>query len=100
MNRGLAVPISYKLLAPVEEHTEENMKMANILGWCIELVSRQYNVRVLLPPYLLFEPFEYLTYNSFSYFRCKRFSWWQMISWMVPKPEEENNVGTKKTTLA
>ena len=48
MNRGLAVPISYKLLAPVEEHTEENMKMANILGWCIELVSRQYNVEVLL----------------------------------------------------
>ena len=48
MNRGLAVPISYKLLAPVQEHTEENMKMANILGWCIELVSRQYNVEVLL----------------------------------------------------
>ena len=48
MNRGLAVPISYKLLAPVEEHTEENMKMANILGWCIELVSRQYNLGVLL----------------------------------------------------
>ena len=46
MNRGLAVPISYKLLAPVEEHTEENMKMANILGWCIELVSRKYNVGI------------------------------------------------------
>ena len=48
MNRGLAVPISYKLLAPVEEHTEENMKMANILGWCIELVRRNYNVVVVL----------------------------------------------------
>ena len=48
MNRGLAVPISYKLLAPVEEHTEENIKMANILGWCIELVSRKYNAGVLL----------------------------------------------------
>ena len=63
MNRGLAVPISYKLLAPVEEHTEENMKMANILGWCIELVSRQYNVEVLL----LFESFEYLTNQSFPF---------------------------------
>lgn len=41
MNRGLAVPISFKLLTAVEEHTEENMKMANILGWCIELVSTQ-----------------------------------------------------------
>ena len=39
MNRGLAVPISYKLLTPVEQHTEENLKMANIVGWCIELVS-------------------------------------------------------------
>ena len=63
MNRGLAVPISYKLLAPVQEHTEENMKMANILGWCIELVSRQYNVEVLL----LFESFEYLTNQSFPF---------------------------------
>ena len=64
MNRGLAVPISYKLLAPVEEHTEENMKMANILGWCIELVSRQYNVEVLL---LSFESFEYLTNQTFPF---------------------------------
>ena len=63
MNRGLAVPISYKLLAPVQEHTEENMKMANILGWCIELVSRQYNVEVLL----LFESFEYLTNQTFPF---------------------------------
>ena len=65
MNRGLAVPISYKLLAPVEEHTEENMKMANILGWCIELVSRKYNAGVLLlSPFIIFEPFEYSTYQS------------------------------------
>ena len=55
MNRGLAVPISYKLLAPVEEHTEENMKMANILGWCIELVSRKYNAGVLLlSPFMMY----------------------------------------------
>ena len=40
MNRGLAVPITYKLLTPTERHTEEQMKMANILGWCIELVSK------------------------------------------------------------
>ena len=39
MNRGLAVPMSYKMLTPAELHTEENLKLANIVGWCIELVS-------------------------------------------------------------
>ena len=39
MNRGLAVPMSYKLLTPAELHTEENLRLANIVGWCIELVS-------------------------------------------------------------
>ena len=39
MNRGMAVPISFKLLTHPADHTEENMRLANILGWCIELVS-------------------------------------------------------------
>ena len=39
MNRGLAVPISFKLLTSAEKHTEDSIKLANILGWCIELVS-------------------------------------------------------------
>lgn len=39
MNRGMAVPISFKLLTHPSEHTEENMRLANILGWCIELMQ-------------------------------------------------------------
>ena len=39
MDRGIAVPISFKILAPPEEHTQEKLKMANILGWCIELMQ-------------------------------------------------------------
>ena len=32
MNRGLAVPMSYKMLTPAELHTEENLKLAkNVL---------------------------------------------------------------------
>ena len=50
MNRGLAVPLSYKLLAPTEDHTKENLRKANILGWCIELVSKvQYYLSSLVP---------------------------------------------------
>ena len=39
MNRGLAVPLTFKMLVPVERHTEELMHKAYIVGWCVELVS-------------------------------------------------------------
>ena len=35
----MAVPISYKLIAPKEDLNEENLKLSNILGWCVEFVS-------------------------------------------------------------
>ncbi|XP_013786084.1 uncharacterized protein LOC106470103, partial [Limulus polyphemus] len=38
-NRGLAVVMSYKLLAKPEELTAENIKSAQILGWCIEMLQ-------------------------------------------------------------
>lgn len=39
MNRGLAVSLSFKLLASQDQITPENMKKAHILGWCIELLQ-------------------------------------------------------------
>ncbi|XP_076307995.1 farnesyl pyrophosphate synthase isoform X3 [Tachypleus tridentatus] len=38
-NRGLAVVMSYKLLAKPEELTAENIKLAQILGWCVEMLQ-------------------------------------------------------------
>lgn len=39
-NRGLATIMSYKLLETPERLTPENIRLANILGWCVEMVSR------------------------------------------------------------
>lgn len=38
-NRGLAVVLSYKMLAPSGELTEENMRLAQYLGWCVEMLQ-------------------------------------------------------------
>ena len=38
-NRGMAVPISFKLVAPKDDLTPENIRLSNILGWCVEFVS-------------------------------------------------------------
>ncbi len=38
-NRGLTVPASFRLLAQEEELTEENLRLASILGWCVELLQ-------------------------------------------------------------
>lgn len=39
MNRGLAVSLSFKLLAAPDLVTPENIRLAYILGWCIELLQ-------------------------------------------------------------
>ena len=78
MNRGIAVPMSYKLITPVEQHTEENLKLANIVGWCIELVG--YNSIIINLRYLTFEIMiiiqqqKLLFLLSFFASRCKHFS--------------------------
>lgn len=38
--RGLSTVIAYKILEKPENLTPENIRLANILGWCVELVSR------------------------------------------------------------
>ncbi|XP_020292649.1 farnesyl pyrophosphate synthase isoform X3 [Pseudomyrmex gracilis] len=38
-NRGLSLVYAYKLLAPSDELTEENIRLIRILGWCVELVQ-------------------------------------------------------------
>ena len=40
LNRGLMVSQTFKLLTEPVQHTEENIKRAIILGWCVEFVSR------------------------------------------------------------
>lgn len=38
-NRGLTVPATFRLLTPEDQHTKENMHLAIILGWCVELLQ-------------------------------------------------------------
>lgn len=38
-NRGLALVYAYKKLVAPEQLTEENLRLARILGWCTELVG-------------------------------------------------------------
>lgn len=38
-NRGLALVLAYKMLAPSSELTEENLRLAQCLGWCVEMLQ-------------------------------------------------------------
>lgn len=38
-NRGLAVVSAYKMLEDPDRLTPENIRLANVLGWCVEMVS-------------------------------------------------------------
>lgn len=38
-NRGLALVLAYKMLAPASELTEENLRLAQTLGWCVEMLQ-------------------------------------------------------------
>ncbi|EFN60361.1 Farnesyl pyrophosphate synthetase [Camponotus floridanus] len=38
-NRGLALVYAYKLLVPNDQLTEENIRLARILAWCVELAQ-------------------------------------------------------------
>lgn len=39
MTRGLTVPLTYRLLTEPNEVSDEDYKLANILGWCVELLQ-------------------------------------------------------------
>lgn len=45
-NRGLAVVASYKLLEDPDKLTPENLRLANVLGWCVEMVSFELSFRM------------------------------------------------------
>uniref|UniRef100_A0A1I8P502 Farnesyl pyrophosphate synthase n=1 Tax=Stomoxys calcitrans TaxID=35570 RepID=A0A1I8P502_STOCA len=38
LNRGLLTVLTYKNLVPAKELTPENVKLAQILGWCVEIL--------------------------------------------------------------
>lgn len=39
--RGMSVIQSYRTLAAPEDLTPDNIKLAQIMGWCLEIVSKQ-----------------------------------------------------------
>lgn len=41
-NRGLMVVEAFKLLAKDGELTEENIRLAQALGWCVEMVIKNF----------------------------------------------------------
>ncbi|CAG2104790.1 unnamed protein product [Medioppia subpectinata] len=43
-NRGLALVMSYRLLAPIRDQTPENLELARILGWAVELLQAYFLV--------------------------------------------------------
>lgn len=51
------MPVTYKLLVPKELQTEENLRLANILGWCVELV------RMIVPNFILIQ-YYWLKFSS------------------------------------
>lgn len=38
-NRGLATVLAYKMVAKKEHLTDDNVYLANVMGWCTEMVS-------------------------------------------------------------
>jgi len=38
-NRGFSVPFTYKLLTDKSQHTEENLRLAMVLGWTVEFLQ-------------------------------------------------------------
>uniref|UniRef100_U5ETY6 Farnesyl pyrophosphate synthase n=1 Tax=Corethrella appendiculata TaxID=1370023 RepID=U5ETY6_9DIPT len=41
-NRGLATVLAYKMLAKPDELTEENVRLAHYLGWCVEMLQATF----------------------------------------------------------
>ncbi|EGI61112.1 PREDICTED: farnesyl pyrophosphate synthase-like [Acromyrmex echinatior] len=43
-NRGLGLVYAYKLLVPSDQLTEENIRLARILAWCVELMQAYFSI--------------------------------------------------------
>jgi farnesyl diphosphate synthase len=39
-NRGLALIFAYRMLAGKDELTPENIRLSQIMGWCVEMVTK------------------------------------------------------------
>lgn len=44
-SRGLAVVGAYKMFEHPDKLTPENIRLANILGWCVEMVSEKHSLK-------------------------------------------------------
>jgi farnesyl diphosphate synthase len=42
-NRGLALVFAYRMLAAKDELTPENIRLSQIMGWCVEMVREEYD---------------------------------------------------------
>lgn len=42
-NRGLSLVYAYRTLATKDELTPENIRLSQIMGWCVEMVREKYN---------------------------------------------------------
>lgn len=43
-NRGLAVVLAYRMLTPPDKLTQENVKLSQIMGWCVEMLQGYFLV--------------------------------------------------------
>ncbi|XP_072748541.1 farnesyl pyrophosphate synthase-like [Anoplolepis gracilipes] len=43
-NRGLTLVYTYKLMAPSDQFTEDNIRLARILAWCVEIMHAHFIV--------------------------------------------------------
>lgn len=55
-NRGLSLVYAYKLLTPNDQLTEENIRLARILAWCVEMV-RDFGL-IYMAIYILYKIFQ------------------------------------------
>lgn len=62
-NRGLATIFAFKTLAKPEDITPENLKLAQYLGWCVEMVSYRAITLVI-------KKFEIFFENNVQYFKA------------------------------
>jgi farnesyl diphosphate synthase len=43
-NRGLALIYAYRVLAGKDELTPENIRLSQIMGWCVEMVTNVFGI--------------------------------------------------------
>lgn len=82
-NRGLVLVQAFKNLAQNGDLTEENLRLSQILGWCVELVIMINEIEFLKALYN----------NPVCYFSYKQYSLLMMTSWMEVSQGVDTSVG-------